>query len=834
MKKQFMSFITTLFLLFLLTACQSTSPHTKQVAPSLCSEFQMDDKIPLRVHIPKSGEVAYVGMTPTTSFEGSIATLPLEIYRMTQTKDGYCSPEAFTLPEGFTYSTAFTVSPDGKKMFLSAQNADFFGNDSINILVGDIEGTTLTNLTPLDSLNTSTDQFVMSVDDAQNLLYLSPVGEHYSQVFYSHYENNNYTPGILLPEAINGEGYQSIGACLTPDGNRLINTQQIYQNTPYPGLLLSSSLDKEGNWVQSTAFDLNINDLNTMSLLPSISGDGKTLYYLSMPFDEHTMIPDMSNSHIYKVNLNEALNTLLSTEQKAPDHTFDTSNFSLALRHKGDESQKQGVYYELFVRAFADSDGDGIGDFNGITNKLDYLQELGIDGIWLMPINASPSYHGYDVIDYSKLNSDYGTEDDFKRLLDEAHKRNIKIIMDFVINHTSNQHPWFKSAIFSENSPYRDYYRIVNPSDTENYVEGASSPWNSSVWHPFGNLYYYGIFTDSMPDLNYNNPKVREEIKSAAAKWLEMGVDGFRLDAALHIYGVHEFEKQEDFTKSNIQWWNEFATACEAINPNVYLVGEAWDSDNPLADYVQPFDTKFNFTLQSDMLYAVKNGLSFTAHGEDLATSLKTLLDTYQNVDSKYLDGIFASNHDQDRIMSAVVVEDKARILPHIYLTLPGNPYIYYGEELGMKGKKPDELIRLDFKWTDDPNTLPNCNWAAAYGNDFSSENLDTPSLETQMKDSDSMYQLYKTLIAFRKNHPAILSGDYEPIATKNTSVLGYRRFTNEENLIILHNLSSKETTITLNELKESTCLYSSHPENNLVGDTLTLPGYSTVIYQMP
>ena len=525
--------------------------------------------------------------------------------------------------------------------------------------------------------------------------------------------------------------------------------------------------------------------------------------------------------------------------QSSPTPKVSNSNltYPMEYRHKGDMTQKQGVYYELFVRAFADSNGDGIGDFNGLTNQLDYLQDLGIDGIWLMPINASPSYHGYDVMDYEKLNPDYGTEADFKHLLDEAHKRHIKIIMDFVINHTSNMHPWFQSAINSPDSPYRSFYRIVSPKDSSDYDPTAVSPWNSSVWHPLGDLAYYGIFSENMPDLNYNEPKVREAIKSAAAKWLNLGVDGFRLDAALHIYGAHEFEGMNSL-KGNLQWWNEFALACEKINPNVYLTGEAWNNDDPLSDYVQPFDTKFNFTLQSDMNYAVKNGLAFTSHGEDLAKSIETLLNTYYAVDPNYLDGIFASNHDQDRVMSSVGVETKARVIPHIYLTLPGNPFIYYGEELGMKGTKPDELIRQDFKWHDDDEALPNCNWMLRQnGQDHHMDNKDTPSLDSQLQDPNSMYNLYKNLISLRKNHEALMSGDYKALTTNLTSILGYTRSSKKESLIVLHNLSSKESQIELPELQNTILIYTSSSDlspklNSPCNGSITLPPYTSVIFQ--
>ena len=214
--------------------------------------------------------------------------------------------------------------------------------------------------------------------------------------------------------------------------------------------------------------------------------------------------------------------------------SYDVAEFTAETRKKTNEEGNRGVYYEIFVRSFADSDGDGIGDLNGVTEKLDYLQELGIDGIWLMPITASDTYHGYSVTDYVTVNPDYGTEDDLKRLLDEAHSRDMKVIMDLVINHTSINHPWFQAAKSDENSEYRDYYRWVYKTDKKdcNHLLDKSS-WGDMVWHQEGDFYYYGVFGADMPDLNYNNPDVRQAAKDAAGHWLELGLDGFRMDAAV-------------------------------------------------------------------------------------------------------------------------------------------------------------------------------------------------------------------------------------------------------------------------------------------------------------
>ncbi|MBE9472169.1 MAG: alpha-amylase, partial [Chloroflexi bacterium] len=190
------------------------------------------------------------------------------------------------------------------------------------------------------------------------------------------------------------------------------------------------------------------------------------------------------------------------------------------------------IFYEIFVRSFYDSDGDGVGDLNGLIEKLDYLNDgdpattddLGVTGLWLMPISQSPSYHGYDVADYLTVDDEYGTNEDFRRLMEEAHKRDIRVIVDLVLNHTSSQHPWFQSARDDVDSPYRDFYvwSEENP--------GYKSPWGGQVWHRTSSGYYYGIFWEGMPDLNYDNPAVTTEMEEVIRFWLEdMGADGFRL-----------------------------------------------------------------------------------------------------------------------------------------------------------------------------------------------------------------------------------------------------------------------------------------------------------------
>jgi len=493
------------------------------------------------------------------------------------------------------------------------------------------------------------------------------------------------------------------------------------------------------------------------------------------------------------------------------------------LRDKGDIEQKRGVYYEIFVRSFADSDGDGVGDFNGVTAKLDYLKDLGVEGIWLMPINESNSYHGYDVTDYYAVNSDYGTEADFKKMLDEAEKRGIKVIMDFVINHTSSQHPWF-TASRNVNSPYRDYYTWVSQSDPD-YDPSDTSAWGSRVWQRSGSYYYYGMFSSGMPDLNYENPKVREEVIAAAKKWLEFGVDGFRLDAAMHVYGDNEYKHlTESQTFKNLEWWNEFAIACEEVNPDVYLVGEAWQGSEALAEYAQPFDTKFDFAFQENLTDAVQRESANVNNSQSLAEFLQNVQEQhYAAANSKYLDGVFGSNHDQNRIMSVAKNEQQAKMIASIYLTLDGNPYIYYGEEIGMKGVKPDERIREPFKWTADGSGM-DTDWQNA------SSNRNTVPLSEQINDPGSMYSFYKELIAVRQNSTALTYGKFEAVDTGRKAVMGYTRTSEDESVLVLHNFSGSSITIELAAANGAEILMSDSGKSTVSGSSVTLDGYSSLI----
>ena len=425
------------------------------------------------------------------------------------------------------------------------------------------------------------------------------------------------------------------------------------------------------------------------------------------------------------------------------------------------------VFYEIIVRSFYDSNGDGIGDFNGITEKLDYLNDgnpvttndLGITGIWLMPIFPSPSYHGYDVTDYYAVNPEYGTMGDFKRLLLEADKRGIQIIIDLVLNHTSEQHPWFKSAVSDRNSPHRDWYiwSDVNPK--------YAGPWGENVWHPSPIGYYYGLFVDFMPDLNYNNPSVSKEMEKITAFWLrDVGVDGFRLDAAKHL--IEDGMKQEN-TAATHEWFKQYRPFYKGINPNSITIGEISGGDQGvMASYTQgdQLDLTFDFGQASAILQTASSGNALNIKG-----AMKL---TYKLVpDLQY--ATFITNHDQNRAMNELAGDiDKAKVAATLLLTSPGVPFIYYGEEIGMVGEKPDEDIRRPMQWTADMNAgfTTGQPWRAP-DTSYSEVNV-----ATQGNDPNSLLSLYRNLISLRNQHSALQTGSLVMLDADNSNLYAHLR----------------------------------------------------------
>jgi glycosidase len=437
------------------------------------------------------------------------------------------------------------------------------------------------------------------------------------------------------------------------------------------------------------------------------------------------------------------------------------------------------VFYEVFVRSFYDSDGDGIGDLNGLTQKLDYLNDgdpnttddLGVTGIWLMPIMVSPSYHGYDVVDYFTVNPEYGTNDDFLRFMEEAHARGIRVIVDLVMNHTSSQHPWFLDAQ-DPASEYRDWY--IWAEENPNY----RGPDGQTVWHNKSGSYYYGLFWSEMPDLNFEKPDVTAAMYEAAQFWLEeMNVDGFRLDAIKHM--VEEDAAQEN-TGSTHAWLQDFFTFYKDVDPNALTVGEAWTSTQQVVDYTgDEVDIAFQFDLAEDILNASKNGLG--------PVFVRTFQEVYNSFPANQY-ATFITNHDQNRVMSHLRSDEaQARLAASILLTGTGVPFIYYGEEIGMTGVKPDEDIRRPMQWASDSTKVgftTGLPWRAP------AADYQERSVALQEDDPDSLFNHYRALIQLRNEHEALRVGDWTPVEANSGRLYAFRRHTENEVILVIINFN--------------------------------------------
>ena len=441
---------------------------------------------------------------------------------------------------------------------------------------------------------------------------------------------------------------------------------------------------------------------------------------------------------------------------------------------------QDAVFYEVFVRSFYDSDGDGRGDLQGLIEKLDYLNDgdpetsddLGVTALWLMPIQPSPSYHGYDVTDYYAIDPDYGTLDDFRALLRATHERGMRVILDLVLNHTSNLHPWFLASRQPE-SPFRDWYLW-----TETPPEFLG-PWGQTVWHRTGPSAYYGLFWSGMPDLDYRNPEVTMQVFDIARFWLdEIGVDGFRLDAIRHL--IEDGEIQEN-TPATHFWLKGFHAVAKGWKPDALLVGEIWDEPEAILPYLdREVDLAFEFSLAD----AILNGLRWS-NARPIASALRTIQTVYPT--GRY--ATFLSNHDQDRVMTRLIGNvPRAKLAASILLTLPGTPFLYYGEEIGLTGAKPDERIRTPMAWTDGEYG------GFTTGRPWEPLESGAPSrsVAIQSEDTDSLLWHYRRMIALRMDTRALRTGSLTLLETGDGAVLAYLRECEDEILLVIHHLAGR------------------------------------------
>ena len=443
---------------------------------------------------------------------------------------------------------------------------------------------------------------------------------------------------------------------------------------------------------------------------------------------------------------------------------------------------KNTITYEIFVRSFYDADGDGIGDFRGVAEKVDYLKSLNVGTVWLMPIMESTTYHGYDVVDYQSVNPDYGTMEDFEYMLGVLHDNGIRVILDFVANHTSSSNAWFKEALADKDSKYRDYYFIPEEEKTEDGWRKAEN-----------GLYYYGLYDSIMPDLNYANKNVWEDMKANAGFWLDKGVDGFRLDGANNI--------DEDAAVTHA-WWQDFTTYVKSKNPAAFIVGENWITTmKELAPYFADMDSSFNFdaaNLIEEMARGVQTDI--VKHLNEGHAYYEESANTTPSVPKVTIDSVMINNHDMDRIASRAGTKEQAKLAAALQFTLPGTPYIYYGDELGQLGEKPDDNRREPFDWYasaqgEGMTQMTGDKWMSPMKYTLPDDGI---SYEEEKDDPGSVYSYYKKLTDIRAQYPMLYTGDYGSVGMND----GLYSYTVSEDgvgqkLFAVHNLTGEAKKLT-------------------------------------
>ncbi|PLV59101.1 alpha-amylase family glycosyl hydrolase [Thermotoga sp. KOL6] len=424
------------------------------------------------------------------------------------------------------------------------------------------------------------------------------------------------------------------------------------------------------------------------------------------------------------------------------------------------------IGYQLYVRSFRDGNFDGLGDFKGLISSIGYFKDIGVDFVWLMPVFSSISFHGYDVVDFYSFKAEYGTVEEFKKLVCVFHENGMKIVLDLPIHHTSFLHLWFQKAMKGDQK-YKDYY--VWADDKTNLDERRD--WDGErIWHPLEDgRYYRGLFGPLSPDLNYNNPKVFEEMKKLVQYLLEMGVDGVRFDAAKHM---------KDSLEQNVRFWRHFLSGLDGI-----FLAEIW------AEYkvVDEHGRIFGYMLNFDTSHCIKEAI-WKENASILVASIERAL-----IGKDYLPVNFTSNHDMSRLASFEdgFIKEKVKLSLSILFTLPGVPLVFYGDELGMKGiyRKPHTEEVLDpFPWSENMCVEGQAFWKwPSFNEPFSGI-----SVEHQKKDPNSVFSHFLKWATFRKENPWLDNAELEFLCREG-KLLVYRLKDKNHSLKVFHNLSGEE-----------------------------------------
>lgn len=544
---------------------------------------------------------------------------------------------------------------------------------------------------------------------------------------------------------------------------------------------------------------------------------------------------------------------------------------------------KEAVAYQIYPRSFLDTNGDGVGDIQGIISKLDYLQDLGVDVIWVGPIYQSPNDdNGYDISDYQKISKEFGTMADFDQLLEEVHKREMKLIMDLVINHTSDEHAWFIESRKSKDNSYRDYY-IWRPAKNGKEPNNWESIFGGSAWEydEATDEYYLHVFSKKQPDLNWENAKVRNELYQMVNWWLDKGIDGFRVDAISHIKkkpGLPDLPnpKKLKYVPSYAGHMNQpgIIDFLQELKENTFdqydimTVGEANGVQATQAEHwVGEEDGIFNMIFQFEHLDLWGKD---TDNEMDIHKLKEVLTKWQKGLHQVGWNALFLENHDQPRSVSTwgddgTYRELSATSLATMYFLMQGTPFIYQGQEIGMtnvqypsiddynaveiknlyKSKREEGLTHLEIMeiiWkTARDNSRTPMQWNDQEFAGFSSTepwlkvnpNYKEINVEKAIQDKNSIYHYYKKLIQLRKNNPALIYGNYELLLDNHDQIYAYLRSYENKSVLILANLFPEACHFNLpSEVKESTkeLLLSNYQDDF---EELKLRPYEARVYEV-
>ena len=485
------------------------------------------------------------------------------------------------------------------------------------------------------------------------------------------------------------------------------------------------------------------------------------------------------------------------------------------------------VFYEIFTGSFSDSNGDGVGDLKGIMNRLDYLNDgddasgrsLGVEGLWLTPIFKSPTYHKYDVADYYTIDPQIGSTNDLIDLVTECHKRNIKVIIDLPINHTSNKCQWYQEFAAAHrggdiDNQYYDFYSWYD-SDTGNAPSGRRFNQLSGTNH-----YYECNFDGAMPELNFDNEDVRQAVLDIAYYYLDLGIDGFRFDAAMYVYYGDNPKSQE--------FWSWYIDKLKEKKEDIYTVAEVWAADT-ITNVYYPSQNCFNFTTSGS-----EGKITACAKGTNAyqyATYVQSYLQKIKSLNSEAMMVPFVSNHDMDRAAGFLPLSyNYMQMAANLYILNSGSPFIYYGEEIGMKGSRgsdnTDANRRLAMLW-DDGDKVKN-----PTGSTYSKASQKNGTVATQIGDENSLLNYYKRLIMIRKAHPEIARGSYTAISIG--SIGGFKATYNDSTVVVIHNTSFEEVSFDINSISAANVSvladYIGMNEASLEDGILTIGAQTSVV----